>query len=90
MESDHKKVFETKNATDAALDGESIALHGVFGYASVEDHVRWRGTPEHALVVERMGESDLGRLGLGNASVPGGNLFVEDSSMFHVRFRPGT
>ena len=62
----------------------------MFGYASVDDHVRWRETAEHAEVVERMGKSSLGRLGLGNPRVPGGNVFVSDSSMFHVRFRAGT
>ena len=80
-------MFDTKNADDAAQDGQSIALLGVFGYASVDDHIKWRQTPEHARVIEEMGRSELGMLGLGNANVPGGNSFVPDSSMFHVRFR---
>lgn len=82
-------VFDTRNASDAAPEGQSIALHGVFGYGCVGDHVRWRGTVEHAMVIEDMGRSAMGRLGMGNAVVPGGNLFVRDSSMFHVRFQVG-
>lgn len=39
---------DTKNAEDAAPKGSSIALHGDFGYASVDDHIKWRQTPEHA------------------------------------------
>ncbi|CAD6576652.1 MAG: hypothetical protein ASARMPRED_007812 [Alectoria sarmentosa] len=83
-------VFDTKNAGDAAPDGESIALHGVFGYASVDDHLKWRETPEHTQLIEDLGRSPLENLGLGNASMPGGNIFVPDSSMFHVKFRAGT
>ena len=82
-------MFDAKNADDAAPDGQSIALLGVFGYASVDDHIRWRQTPEHALVIEEMGRSELGDLGLGNAILPGGNIFLSDSSMFHVRFAQG-
>ena len=82
-------MFDAKNTGDAAPDGESIALHGVFGYASVDDHIKWRETPEHAQVIEDIGRSPLSNLGLGNASMPGGNIFVPDSSMFHVKFRAG-
>lgn len=87
FEFDHCAVFDSKNAGDAAPDGESIALHGVFGYASVADHLKWRETPEHAQLIEDLGRSPLENLGLGNASMPGGNIFVPDSSMFHVKFR---
>jgi len=79
-------VFDAKNAGDASPDGESIALHGVFGYASVDDHLKWRDTPEHAQVIASMGRSPLK---LGNAIVPGGFIFVPDSSMFHVNFHAG-
>jgi hypothetical protein len=89
LESDYCVVFDTKNAGDAAPDGESIALHGVFGYANVDDHIKWRETPEHAQVIEDIGQSPLANLGLGNAIMPGGNIFVPDSSMFHVKFRAG-
>ena len=82
-------MFDAKNTGDAAPDGASIALHGVFGYASVDDHIKWRETPEHAQVIEDIGRSPLGNLGLGDASMPGGNIFVPDSSMFHVKFRAG-
>ncbi len=82
-------MFDAKNTGDATPKGESIALHGVFGFASVDDHLRWRETPEHAQVIEDMGRSPLGGLGLGNARIPGGNVFVPDSSMFHVRFCVG-
>jgi hypothetical protein len=72
-------VRETQHA--AAPDGKSIALHGVFGYASIEDHMKWRETPEHAQAIEIM--EDLGRnLGLGSANIHG-------RDMFHVKFRAG-
>lgn len=80
-------VFATENAGDVAPKGEFIALLGVFGYASVNDHVKWRQTPEHAQVIEEMGRSPLANLGMGNPTMPGGNIFVQDSSMFHVKFR---
>lgn len=79
-------VSKTKNTNDVVASGHSIALHGVFGYASVDDHVKWRQTREHAQVLEEMARSPLGRLDLGNPKLPGGNIFVPDSSMFHVRF----
>ena len=82
-------MFDTKNADNAAPEGHSIALHGVFGYAAVEDHVDWRKTPEHAQVIEDMSKSPLAQLGMGNAFLPGGFLFVPDASMFHVKFRKG-
>ena len=82
-------MFGAKNAGDAAPDGQSLALHGVFGYASVDDHIKWRETPEHAQVIETMGRSPLGNLGLGNARLPGGNIFVPNSNMFHVNFQEG-
>ena len=82
-------VSHTKHAGGAVSDGKSIALHGVFGYASVDDHIRWRETPEHAKVLEDMAQSPLFKLGLRNPRIPGGNIFVPDSSMFHVRFRGG-
>ncbi len=78
-------MFETKHA--AAPDGQSIALHGVFGYASVDDHIRWRETPEHAQVIEDL--EPLANLDLRPASVPGGSIFVPGESMFHVKFRAG-
>ena len=85
----HYTVFDAKNVGNAVPDGESLALHGVFGYACVDDHVKWRATPEHAQVLEEMARSPLGNLRLGNPNLPGGNIFVPDSSMFHVRFRAG-
>ena len=82
-------VSETKNANDVVPSGHSIALHGVFGYASVDDHVRWRETKEHAQHLEEVAGSPFGRLGLANPNLPGGYIFVPDSSMFHVRFHEG-
>ena len=40
-------------------------------------------------VIEDIGRSPLGNLGLANANMPGGNIFVPDSSMFHLKFRAG-
>ncbi|MCJ1401929.1 hypothetical protein MMC11_005146 [Xylographa trunciseda] len=79
-------MFDAKKAGDASPDVESIALHGIFGYASFDDHPNWRETPEHARIIEKMGRSPLK---LGNAIVPSGCIFVPDSSMFHVKFHAG-
>ena len=79
-------VSKTKNTNGVVPSGHSVALHGVFGYASVDDHVKWRETSEHAQVLEEMARSPLVRLGLANPNLPGGHIFVPDSSMFHVRF----
>ena len=83
-------MFDVRNATsDIVPDGHSIVLLGVFGYASVDDHTKWRETKEHAQVLEDMAHSPLGKLDLGNPNLPGGNIFVPDSSMFHVSFSGG-
>ena len=66
-----------------------MALLGVFGYNSVDDHVKWRQTPEHSQVLTQMSQSPLEKLGLGDPDLPGGKIFVPDSSMFHVKFRTG-
>lgn len=87
--SDYCIVSNTRNAGEAVPDGESIVLHGVFGYKTVEDHIKWRQTPEHAQIIEDSGQSPLGKLGLGTPKIPGGNIFVPDSSMFHVKFCEG-
>ena len=85
----HDAVFDANNIGNAVPDGASLALHGVFGYASVDDHVKWRATPEHAQVLEEMAQSPLGNVRLGDPNLPGGNIFVPDSSMFHVMLRAG-
>ena len=82
-------MFDTKNTGNAAPDGESIALHGVFGYASVDDHIKWRETPEYAQVIEDIGQLLLDNLCLGNARMLGGFILAPDSSMFYVKFRAG-
>jgi len=67
---------------DAAPDIKLICLHGVFGYASIEDHWRWRETPEHAQALEIM-EAIVERTQLASAIVGG-------EEMFHVEFREGS
>ncbi len=66
----------------ATPGGDLIALHGVFGYQSVDDHMKWRETPECAEAIEVM-EGLSKNLGLRDANVHG-------RSMFHVKFRAGT
>lgn len=63
----------------AAPQGQMLSLHGVFGSASVEDHMRWRETPEHAKANQIMirFRKDLG---LGPSTAGG-------REMFHVRFQ---
>ena len=82
-------MSDTKNPGNAVRDGESIALLGVFGYSSVDDHVKWRQTPEHAQLLEDMGKTPFGQLALGEPTLPGGNTFIPDSSIFHVEFHAG-
>lgn len=76
-------MFETQNT--ATLDGLSIALHGVFGYPSVDDHIRWRESPEHAQVMKEF--EKMPDWGLRPANLPGGGIFVPGECMFHVKFR---
>ncbi|KAJ6582888.1 hypothetical protein DFH09DRAFT_1144832 [Mycena vulgaris] len=81
-------VFDAKNTSAILPAGESIALQGIFGYESVDDHYRWRDTPEHAQVIAQGENSPLTIMGLAHrARFPGGHIFVPDSSMFHVKFR---
>ena len=65
--------------------GMSIALHGLFGYDTVEDHRKWRQTPEHAQVIKDL--EPLGKFDMAASNIPGGGKFVEDDKgMFHVSF----
>lgn len=64
-----------------------MALHGVFGYPTVDDHRRWRASPEHAQVMKEM--EPLANVDLRSANVPGGGIFVPGESMFHVKFHAG-
>ena len=66
-----------------------MAVLGVFGYGSVDDHVKWRQTPEHAQVLEGIAKSPLAKLNMANPDIPGGKIFTPDSCMFHVKFRAG-
>lgn len=65
-------------AVDRLQDGHQVALHGVFGYASIGDHMRWRETPEHAEAIKIMGrlaeEFDFR------------DIDVHGQDMWHVKF----
>ncbi|EPE25949.1 hypothetical protein GLAREA_01861 [Glarea lozoyensis ATCC 20868] len=69
---------------DTEPTGEMVALLGVFGYASIDDHMRWRETPEHARIMVQMGvlAEKTGMSGT-KAKILGGR------SMFHVHFEGG-
>ncbi|KAH8652642.1 hypothetical protein BGZ60DRAFT_419968 [Tricladium varicosporioides] len=73
-------VSKTDPQNGGAREGHTIAYHGVFGYASIEDHMRWRDTPEHAQVIE--GLSELGKFEFEDSDIFG-------KTMFHVRFQKG-
>ncbi|KAI9835699.1 MAG: hypothetical protein M1819_001876 [Sarea resinae] len=73
-------VFEVQNHAEA-VNGATIALHGLFGYNSIEDHMRWRETPEHAQAIETMEDVSKNQ-GLEDANVTG-------RDMFHVHFHAG-
>ncbi|CZR65390.1 uncharacterized protein PAC_15290 [Phialocephala subalpina] len=62
-------------------EGQVIALHGVYGYDSIDDHIRWKEQPEHAKAIESLGYV-VEKTGLGGAKVAG-------LDMFHVHFQEG-
>ncbi|KAH6664273.1 hypothetical protein B0J14DRAFT_608181 [Halenospora varia] len=74
-------VSKTNPQNGGAVEGHTIAYHGVFGYASIEDHMRWRETPEHAQVIE--GLSELSKFDFKDSDIFG-------KSMFHVVFKKGS
>jgi hypothetical protein len=61
-------------------------LHGVFGYASIDDHMKWREQPEHGKAIEIFEDLDRRNLSLRPASVPG---IDPSTGYFHVKFRSG-
>jgi hypothetical protein len=74
-------VVETfSNNTEPA--GEKVALLGVFGYASIEGHMKWRETPEHAKAMEIMGEMAK-KTGLTDTKAS----ILQGRAMFHVHFQ---
>lgn len=61
--------------------GASLALVALFGYDSIETHMKWRETPEHAKAIEMMGVMSR-EIGLKDFEVGGGG-------MWHVDFHSG-
>ena len=61
-------------------------LHGVFGYASIDDHMKWREHAEHEKAGEIFKDLDRRNLGLQPASVQG---IDPSTGYFHVKFRTG-
>lgn len=62
-------------------------LAGIFGYESIEAHMKWRATPEHAQAGEIF--DDLANKGIilePDTSISGIGL---DTGYFHVRFQAG-
>lgn len=55
-----------------------IALHGIYGYESVEAHMKWRDQPEHAQAIAIMVDLEKN---YGLRPVNGHGL-----KMFHVKF----
>lgn len=77
-------VFAVK--PEMAMDGYSTRFAGAFGYDSVEDHQKWRETPEHAEVIKGMNKlveefklAAVDTLGKRRA-------FIEGSGILHVKF----
>lgn len=61
-------------------------LHGAFGYASIDDHMKWRDHPEHGRAAEIFGDLEKKGLSLRPAGVPG---IDPSTGYFHVRFQAG-
>ncbi|CAG8950163.1 hypothetical protein HYFRA_00008400 [Hymenoscyphus fraxineus] len=71
--------LKPKNPQGREGEQESLALVALFGYDSIETHMRWREAPEHKLATEIM--SGLSQeIGLRDFEVAGGG-------MWHVGFR---
>jgi len=65
----------------ATPEGNELAFQGVFGYDSIETHLRWATTPEWALEVEGV-EKLVNETHMHFDPVHG-------HEMFHVYFREG-
>lgn len=70
------------HAGAAPQPGEEL-LHGVFGYASIDDHMKWREQPEHGKASEIFEDLERRNLSLRPASVHGLDL---STGYFHVKF----
>jgi hypothetical protein len=71
---------------DLSEQGSALVFTGVFGYDSVEDHWKWRDTPEHAGVIEGM-EKLVKEYGLKAVDVLGKRrAMFEGSGIVHVKF----
>ncbi len=73
-------MFDAKPYTAAGPQRGREWLCGVFGYASIKDHMQWRQTPEHAEVVSAPGPD------MEPAAVPG---IDPSTGYFHVKFQAG-
>ncbi len=62
-------------------------LCGVFGYESIEDHMKWREHPEHDKPVEVFEDLKKRNLTVKSVNVPG---IDPDTGYFHVKFSAGT
>lgn len=66
----------TKGLEEAAgPDEDWIAIHGIFQYATIQVHMDWRATPEHAHLVTVFQAVEK-RLGLKGVD-------VEDAGIYH-------
>jgi hypothetical protein len=79
-EDKHRTVIRDKKEATPS-EGDWIAFYGIFGYNSIEDHMRWRETPEHAQIMEIFDGLNKTQ-GLKPADMFG-------KSMFHVHFNKG-
>ena len=64
------------------MESDGDALCGVFGYASIDDHMKWRETPE-GKEFGRVDDDPKNRLTVPATSVPG---IDPDTGYFHVHF----
>jgi hypothetical protein len=69
------------SSKDAATAAEDWILFGVFGYANIDAHMKWKETKEHGQIMEVFGKYKQ-EYGLHEADLLGKN-------MFHVHFQAG-
>ncbi|KAF4628850.1 hypothetical protein G7Y89_g9304 [Cudoniella acicularis] len=73
------KVHEVIPKGVAAGEGDEVKLHAVFGYESIDNHMRWRETPVHAKMIEII-EELVRETGLLDAD-------IEGKAMLYVKFQ---
>lgn len=74
-------------STTAPSSAGKELLHGVFGYASIDVHMRWREHPEHSKAVDAFAKLHREGVVIECANIPG---IDPETGYFHVHFHAET